>query len=188
MPLGSKMKREVGKVVEGVVRVGGKDVAREVSVTDLGTLSVSAGLACIVRSTVGRSDRPAWMAGAASAFEEGVPGLVERAREAGVEIWWRPTCEDVLSDVPSTLTFFRKHPEFGLVLDPGALLTAEMIPRAEEHVERVLEALGGHEALRLVVARAGRVGEMVEARVDAHVAASAPLVWVGDGVSGVGLQ
>ncbi len=182
------MKREVGMVVGGVVRVGGKDVAREVSATALGAWGVGAGSACIVRSMVGGSDRPAWMAGAASAFEESLPRLVERAREAGVEIWWRPTHEDVLSDVPSTLTFFRRHTGFGLVLDPRAMLTEEMVPRADEHVERVLEALGGHEALRLVVVRPGRVGEIVQGRVDSHVASSVPLVWVGDGVSGVGLQ
>lgn len=182
------MKREVGQVVDGVVRVGGKDVAREVSGTVLGTMGVGVGLACIVRSRVDTGDRPAWMAGAATAFEEGLPRLVERAREAGVEIWWRPTHEDVLSDVPSTLTFFRRHSGSGLVVDPWAMMTEEMMPRAEEHVERVLEAIGGHEALRLVVVRPGRVGEIVQRRVDSHVAASVPLVWVGDGVSGVGLQ
>lgn len=181
------MMRAKGEVRGGVVWVGGREVARVTPAVTVGEIAVSAGLPMVVRAMGARSERPAWMASEAGVFDEAVERLGEAARGRGVEVWWRPTREDVLSDVPSTLSFFRKHAGFGLVLDPGAMLTAEMMLRVEEHVERVLEVLGGHEALRLVVVRGGKVGEVVERLMEGLVASDVAVVRVGDS-EGVGLQ
>lgn len=181
------MARALGEVRGGVIRVGGRDVARVMPAVAVDELEVVGGLPIAVRAMVGGGDRPLWMPGAGAEFEVAAARLAERAKEKAVEVWWRPTREDVLSDVPSTLSFFRKHAGFGLVLDPGAMMTAEMMPRVAEHVERVLEALGGHQALRLVVVRGGKVGEVVERRMEGLVGEGVPMVRVGELV-GVGLQ
>lgn len=55
----------------------------------------------------------------------------------------RPHARHVLSDAQSCVTFFRSHEHVGLLLDPIAMLTPEMTPRAEEHLERIVGALAG---------------------------------------------
>lgn len=181
------MMRPLGDVFGGVVRVEGRDVARFAPEKALEAIDVTGDLPMVVRSVGGRSGRLSWIPSEVSAFEASVDEFVQRARASALELWWRPTCEDVLSDVPSTQSFFRRRSGFGLVLDPGAMMTDEMMPRADEHAQRVLEALGAHEALRLVVVRK-RAGEVVERLMEKLVPLSVPMVRIGDGVEGVGLH
>jgi hypothetical protein len=47
----------------------------------------------------------------------------------------------VLSDAQSCVTFFGKYAGVGLLLDPAGLLTPEMVPRAEEHLARIVGTL-----------------------------------------------
>lgn len=66
----------------------------------------------------------------------------------------RPHCRHVLSDVQRCLSFFRPSqagpagrvygppPAVGLVLDPVALLEPSMLPRAEDHLSRIILTLG----------------------------------------------
>lgn len=181
------MRRAEGVVKDDVLRIDGRDVARVSPTHALHALHVTGSLPIVVRATVGRGDRPSWLPGAAAEFEAQAVRLAGEAAERSVEVWWRPTREDVLSDVPSTLSFYRKHAGFGLVLDPGAMMTLEMMPRVEEHAERILEALGGHAALRFVVGRPGPLADVLERQIDRFVAPQTPIVWVGDS-EGVGLH
>lgn len=70
-----------------------------------------------------------------------------------------PSAGHVLSDIPSCLMFLRGRSgaDVQLLLDPMAMMTAEMAPRADEHVERVLESLADHPAVAGVVVANGEV-------------------------------
>lgn len=80
-----------------------------------------------------------------------------RGHEVGLCL--RPRAQHVLSDAPSCLTFLRSSVSEGvrIVLDPMAMMTASMTPRAEEHVERVLSVLAGHPSVVAVMAANARV-------------------------------
>lgn len=98
-----------------------------------------------------------------AAVEAVRPGL----EFSGARLCLLPHAAQVLSDVPSCLLFLRSAAAEGvqLVLDPVALLTPAMLDRAEEHLERILEALAGHPgvaALRLTSARLGPDGAGLE--------------------------
>lgn len=60
---------------------------------------------------------------------------------------------EVLSDVPSLRRFLKDREGGGwrFVLDPVGMLADSMVGNAEEHVRRVLEMLGSHEACGAVV-------------------------------------
>ncbi|MBX3377169.1 MAG: hypothetical protein KF678_09235 [Phycisphaeraceae bacterium] len=77
------------------------------------------------------------------------PGL-ERAQ--GVACLW-PHPRHVLSDVQSCVTFLKKRSgqRFEVLLDPAGLLTEAMLPRAEDHLTRAMEALAGHDNVKAVV-------------------------------------
>jgi len=98
--------------------------------------------------------------GAASLFERDpaswTPAARERfeawleAAEAGLagthrRILFRPHARHVLGDPQTCLTFLRERAgeRFGIVLDAPALLEPEMLDRAEAHLTRAFDALGG---------------------------------------------
>jgi hypothetical protein len=85
----------------------------------------------------------------------------------GLTLCFRPHARHVLSDVPSCLRFLRGRAEhaggggrlFGLLLDPVSMLTGSMVSSAEDHVARILDALGGAEGVcGLLVANVRVVG------------------------------
>ncbi len=64
-------------------------------------------------------------------------------------IW--PGPGSVLSDGVSTLSFARKHPGIGLIIEPGAWITPAMQRDAEDHLRRFAQALALCESLEAVV-------------------------------------
>lgn len=82
-----------------------------------------------------------WMPAARSAFQAAIETLRSKPPAVG-EFWLWPSCGGVLSDVPSTQTFFRGTAGFRLFLDPASLLTPAMIPKAEDHLDRIMAGLG----------------------------------------------
>lgn len=71
----------------------------------------------------------------------------------------RPHSRHVLSDPQSCFTFLKRRAAvvgaggqpFELLLDPVAFLTLAMIPRAEDHLTRAMDALADHPAVSAVV-------------------------------------
>lgn len=61
------------------------------------------------------------------------------------EYWLWPSADGVLSDVPSTGSFFRSREggKLRLFLDPVSMLTRDMLPKAEDHLTRIFSALAG---------------------------------------------
>lgn len=82
-----------------------------------------------------------WMPAARAAFQAATDALRTKPPIVG-EYWLWPSAGGVLSDVPSTQTFFRGTTGFRLLLDPASLLTPAMIPKAEDHLERIMAGLG----------------------------------------------
>ncbi len=86
-------------------------------------------------------------------------GRLEPAlRAGGATMLLRPSSSRVLSDAPSCAEFLRARAglTFGLLLDAASMLTPSQLPRAEEHVERILAVCG-----------LGGVGGVVLANVEA---------------------
>ncbi len=82
-----------------------------------------------------------WMPAARTAFQTAAETLLTKPPAVG-EYWLWPSAGGVLSDVPSTQTFFRSTTGFRLFLDPASLLTPAMIPKAEDHLNRIMAGLG----------------------------------------------
>jgi hypothetical protein len=121
-------------------------------VVDCGA-AVDAELPVILKTTThsGADDEGSelpWMPQARARFDSSVGRL---ATSRGT-FWLWPSASGVLSDVPSTQTFFRARADqaFGLFLDPAALLTPAMIPKAEDHLARIFAALSGTAAAILL--------------------------------------
>jgi hypothetical protein len=70
---------------------------------------------------------------------------VEASAISARVVWW-PLATDVISDGPSLLTFLRSRPQRRFLFDPHGLLTEAMLPKAEDHLARLEEALGTHPA------------------------------------------
>jgi hypothetical protein len=99
---------------------------------------------------------------------EGMARLAEKVAEVkaglgelGATLCLRPGAAEVLSDVPSCLVFLRSSEGAArLVVDPVALLTASMMERADDHLERILSALAGHPGVEaLLLTNAVRAGD-----------------------------
>lgn len=83
----------------------------------------------------------AWMPKARERFR----ASIERLEARPGEYWLWPSAEGVLSDVPSTRSFFcsREGGNLRLLLDPASMLTRDMLPKAEDHLARIFAGLGG---------------------------------------------
>lgn len=102
----------------------------------------------------GPESPPAWMPAQRAKAMMGLEALERVSHGRALCLWPRAT--DAVSDIPSILLFLRAHPAWKFMLDPAALMTPEMEPRAEDHAERMLEALAGHPGLlSLIMPRAG---------------------------------
>lgn len=70
----------------------------------------------------------------------------ERAISPGGLIALRPRVGHALSDVPTCVRFLRERAggPWRLLLDPVGMLSREMLADAEDHVRRIVDALGSH--------------------------------------------
>lgn len=106
-------------------------------------------------------DPRTWMRSGHDAFrrfcDAAAPTLVAR----GMTLAFRPHARHILSDVQGCLDFLRgrEGQPFELALAPADLLTAEMLPAAEDHLIRIYETLGPRAALVLLTDRAAAAGE-----------------------------
>jgi len=84
-----------------------------------------------------------------SACDQLEPELDER----GMSVLFRPHAAHVLSDPRSCLTFLqqRESRAFALLLDPVSLLTPEMLPDAEDHLDRIAQTLLAHPQVPAVI-------------------------------------
>ncbi len=88
-----------------------------------------------------------WGPGGWSALERACEGM-----EAG-RVLLRTHARHVLSDAQRCLAFLRRwEGKVGLLLDPMAMLEVSMLDRAEEHLDRIVGALGAHPGVGAMVA------------------------------------
>lgn len=83
-----------------------------------------------------------------AAFESLCDRLAAELAPRGATALFRPHVRHVLSDAPSSVGFLQRRAggPFGLLLDPVAMLARGMLPRAEEHLARILGALAANPA------------------------------------------
>ncbi len=86
-------------------------------------------------------------------LDEACERLRGSASRAGAEFVLVPTADGVLSDVPSAGSFVRGHEggEFGVLLEPAAMLTGQMLSASEDHVRRMVRFAAETAAVRGVV-------------------------------------
>lgn len=88
-------------------------------------------------------------------FERSAVAVAKAAGALGVRCVLYPQALDVISDLPSLLHFLQtsggKH--WSLLVDPTGMLTAEMIPSAEEHLARLMDGLLNLEQTWAIVLR-----------------------------------
>lgn len=89
-----------------------------------------------------------WTAGPRAKLDQAIEGLLPVLRERGATLLIRPALGDMVSDIPSALGIIRKwsNQPVGLLVEPSALLTESMIERVADHLQRIGEALGEHDA------------------------------------------
>jgi hypothetical protein len=97
------------------------------------------------------------LAWAAPAWDALGRALEELATLAGAarRVLVRPHARHVVSDIPSCLRLVERLavPVVGVILDPASMLTPGMLPARQDHVLRILEALGAHPRVDAVIAR-----------------------------------
>lgn len=83
------------------------------------------------------------------------------ARE-GLSFALRPHARHVLSDAQACMNFLQRFDDerLGVLLDPVATLTAEMLDLAEDHLVRVFEALAAHPRVPAIVLTNAEVVEL----------------------------
>ncbi len=87
-----------------------------------------------------------WSPRGRAAFEGEAERLAAVAGRLGIELVLWPRVGDVISDIPSCLSFLRRF-ESGalrLLMEPAALLDGSMLPRAAEHLERIMDSFAEH--------------------------------------------
>lgn len=87
-----------------------------------------------------------WMPSGLARFQSTLETLAPLLDAAGARLLFRPHARHVLADPQRCLTTLRKWrasgAPFGLVLEPAAMLEADMIPTAPDHLLRAFDALG----------------------------------------------
>lgn len=101
----------------------------------------------LVEDDSGRSGSwGSWSPRGKAAFESEVDRLAPVLSGLGIEMALWPNVGEALSDVPSCLSFLRRYESgpYKLLIEPAALLAESMVPRAGEHMERILDSLAEH--------------------------------------------
>lgn len=87
-------------------------------------------------------DPRTWMPAGLAAFERAIADIVPTLAEQGIALVVRPHARHVLCDAQRVGHFFRERdPGIGLLLDADSLIEEDMRAQAEEHRERIVEAL-----------------------------------------------
>ncbi len=75
------------------------------------------------------------------------------AAAAGARLCFRPHPRHVIADAQACMSFLKRREgqPVEILLDPAGLLTAAMLPRAEDHLKRIVDALASHPAVPAVV-------------------------------------
>jgi hypothetical protein len=94
-------------------------------------------------------DPRTWLRPGRAALDEFARRTAPPLRSARRTICFRPHARHVLSDPQSALQFLRDHADapFEVALAPADMLTAAMLPTAEDHLRRMFESLGPRAAV-----------------------------------------
>jgi len=111
--------------------------------------SAPAGPVCVWAGTT--ADEPfgidprAWMPRARAELFERLRKLCELASKQTREVWLRPHARHAVGDLPIIAKWCIEPPaaNFRVLLDPCSLLTAQMLPLAEDHLGRIFAATAG---------------------------------------------
>ncbi len=87
-----------------------------------------------------------WSRDAWGRLERWCDDLTPELRQRGIELWIRPHARHILADTQCCLSFLgrRQGGQIRLLFEPTAFLTAGMLDRSEEHLERAFASLGAH--------------------------------------------
>ncbi|MFI4897013.1 MAG: hypothetical protein ACIARR_04225 [Phycisphaerales bacterium JB059] len=105
---------------------------------------------------IGDDDRPSphtWTPEGWKALDRWLDDTLPRLDASGHALLLRPDAGHILSDARSCLSILqqRQTPNLRLLLDPVAMLTPDMLPDAEDHLRRFLDALLHHPATAAVI-------------------------------------
>lgn len=133
----------VSDLIEAVDGLATLAVVSALSVEAASRVAPSGGSPVVLRTSDAREPEPdvphlPWMPGSRDRFMAAADTLVG-------EFWLWPSADGVLSDVPSTQSFFRArsaNASLRLFLDPASLLTSGMLAKADDHLERAFAGLG----------------------------------------------
>ncbi len=111
--------------------------------------SAPAGPVCVWAGTT--ADEPfgidprAWMPRARAELFERLRQLCQLASAQAREVWMRPHARHAVGDLPIIAKWCIEPPaaNFRVLLDPCSLLTAQMLPLAEDHLGRIFGAAAG---------------------------------------------
>ncbi|USN99445.1 MAG: hypothetical protein H6810_01860 [Phycisphaeraceae bacterium] len=99
------------------------------------------------------ASRRTWSDEGRTRFEEAWHELAGEAESRGVRLWLHPHAGDVIGDVPGLRALASRAVACGsgVLLEPAVLLTASMIPDAEDHFARIVEPLESSGLVRAVL-------------------------------------
>lgn len=92
-----------------------------------------------------------WTRAGWDALNAACDAILPRLGERGTELCLRPHARHVLSDPQACLSFLRHRPGVRLLLDSASFMTGSMLSSAEDHLARVFESLGSHDATLAVL-------------------------------------
>jgi hypothetical protein len=94
-----------------------------------------------------------WTKDGWAALDAWCDALIPHAAAAGATICFRPHPRHVLADAQACMSFLKRRESqpVEVLLDPAGFLTGTMLPRAEDHLRRVLDALASHPAVPAIL-------------------------------------
>lgn len=105
-----------------------------------------------------------WSASFETWGPSGRAGFEEAVGRLSGPVVFRPHARHVLSDPKSSVSFLKDHEAFEVLLDPGGMLTPDMLAGADDHLARAFEAMAPHPRVTgLVLSNVERVGDELRA-------------------------